>query len=61
VRATYTLDNVRWPHAKRRRDKLKAEKVCINARSHGPATHGVRCEHCADVHKGTRDEWRKAA
>ena len=38
--------------AKTRRKELTAAGLCINARSHGKATHGVRCKRCDDVHKG---------
>lgn len=38
-------------YAKRRRDALRALKLCINAASHGPATHGVLCESCRNVHR----------
>jgi hypothetical protein len=37
--------------AERRRSRLADLGLCINAASHGPATHGVRCERCAQVHK----------
>ncbi len=34
-----------------RRERLKAEGLCISSRSHGPATHGVVCAACRIVHK----------
>lgn len=37
--------------AKVRRNTLADAKLCINGIAHGPATHGVRCEWCAAVHK----------
>lgn len=37
--------------SRRRRADLRSNKLCINGPSHGPATHGVKCGHCADVHK----------
>lgn len=36
---------------KRRRDGLRAARLCITASAHGPATHGCRCEACAIVHR----------
>lgn len=38
--------------AKTRRDALAADGLCINGKSHGRATHGVRCKRCYDVHRG---------
>lgn len=29
------------------RDRLKAGGICVNGVTHGKATHGVLCEHCA--------------
>lgn len=46
--------------AKTRRTELAAEGLCINGRSHGPATHGVRCKRCDDVHKGGEPPVRPA-
>lgn len=40
------------PTAKRRRDTLREEKLCINGRKHGPATHGDLCWPCRAVHRG---------
>lgn len=37
--------------AKARRAALAADRLCINGRSHGPATHGPRCEGCAATHR----------
>lgn len=36
--------------ADQRRERAR-DGVCINGRSHGKATHGVRCEHCWLVYK----------
>jgi hypothetical protein len=52
VREEVMIDS-RLEYAKQRRASLKGEGVCINGRAHGKATHGVRCEHCWGVHKGT--------
>lgn len=38
--------------AEQRRATLAKEGVCINGRSHGPRTHGVRCRACWIVHRG---------
>jgi hypothetical protein len=38
-------------HARWRRSRLAEQQLCINGRSHGQATHGVRCQWCAAVHK----------
>ena len=32
------------------RDRRRSLGVCINSDNHGPATHGLRCDHCAAVH-----------
>lgn len=48
----YRTDLERRLEAKARRDALAADGLCINGRSHGPATHGVRCERCHRVHRG---------
>jgi len=37
--------------ARSRRETLAAEGMCINSRRHGPATHGVLCKWCREVHK----------
>lgn len=39
-------------YAKKRRDELRAEKLCINGRAHGPSTHGDLCWPCRAVHRG---------
>jgi hypothetical protein len=42
--------------AERARDARAVRKVagaCINGWSHGKATHGVRCERCYHVHRGS--------
>lgn len=33
---------------RRRRMQLRAEGVCINGRSHGPAVRGGRCQECIE-------------
>src|SRR5512143_857409 len=38
--------------AKNRRDELREEGLCINGRSHGPATHGCLCWPCRAMHRG---------
>lgn len=48
-RLSTTLHKRRY--AKRRRDALRAAKLCINGASHGPATHGRLCATCRDVHR----------
>lgn len=43
-----------WIANKRRREENAAAGRCINETlrsTHGPATHGVRCQHCYDVHR----------
>jgi len=37
--------------AKIRRNELANARICINGRSHGKATNGVRCAWCHAVHK----------
>lgn len=39
-------------YSKKRRDSLREEKLCINGRSHGKATHGDLCWPCRAVHRG---------
>jgi hypothetical protein len=39
-------------HARTYKRELVASRWCINGKSHGRATHGVRCRHCYDVHSG---------
>jgi hypothetical protein len=34
-----------------RRKRLTDAKLCLNGESHGPSTHGVRCQWCYGVHK----------
>lgn len=38
-------------YAKARRDALAAQGLCLNGASHGPATHGVLCAACREVHR----------
>lgn len=40
--------------SKARREQLKAEGLCFNARSHGPAVCGVRCLLCKIQHEMSR-------
>ena len=44
-----------WVANKRRRALAAAAKACVNETypkpTHGPATHGVRCKRCYDVHR----------
>ena len=47
----YSTTTAHRERAKRRRDELIAAKWCLNGKHHGPATHGVRCEHCATLHR----------
>lgn len=44
-------DPVKDMHSKLRRTELADAGLCINGRSHGKPTHGVRCAWCAAVHK----------
>lgn len=37
--------------ARDRRARLVADKLCINGKTHGPATHGCRCAWCDAVHR----------
>lgn len=48
--------------ARLRRIRLRELLVCINGIAHGPATHGVRCKHCHEVHrKSASPHQRKVA
>ena len=50
----FVLDE-RRDYVARRRARNRAAGRCINDNSrgtHGPATHGIRCERCAAVHAG---------
>lgn len=38
-------------HARARREQLRLEGLCINGRSHGPATEGVLCATCRTQHR----------
>ena len=41
--------------SQQRRDRNRAAGLCINenkAGTHGRATHGCRCQHCYEVHRG---------
>lgn len=49
----YRTDRVRRLKAQWRREALRDERLCINGRTHGAATHGVRCERCAVVHRSS--------
>lgn len=41
--------------ARERRRRLKQEKLCINAASHGKPKKGhTKCADCVDVHRGSR-------
>lgn len=44
-----TANNVR---SRTHKQKLVDAGYCINGKSHGRRTHGVRCKHCYDVHCG---------
>lgn len=48
----YATDEIARQVAKQRRDDLVCAGFCINGKSHGRATHGVRCEYCYKVHRG---------
>ena len=48
------LADVAYPHMKKRRDMLRANRICLNGQKHGTATHGVRCYACYLTHKGLR-------
>lgn len=39
-------------YAKRRRDRLRAQGLCINGATHGPAVRGGRCQLCLDRRAG---------
>jgi hypothetical protein len=39
--------------AKRRRDRLRSARLCINGASHGRATSGCRCDACHQAHRMT--------
>jgi hypothetical protein len=49
----YRTHRVRRIKSRLRRAELAQQRLCINGASHGPATKGVRCEACAEVHKRT--------
>lgn len=52
-RRIYKTDARHRRKAARRRSALRAERLCINGRSHGPATRGCRCDACYETHKGS--------
>lgn len=41
-------------YAKNRRDGLRAQRLCLNGKSHGKATHGCRCATCHETHRRSR-------
>ena len=54
------LDEDALTVARLRRAQLAEEGFCVNGRTHGPRTHGVRCIWCAFVHKhGLREAYRR--
>jgi hypothetical protein len=36
--------------SRKRRAYLKSLGLCLTAASHGPATHGVLCKKCREIH-----------
>lgn len=48
---TYRTDETTRLLAKLRRDALRANGWCVNGK-HAKASHGVRCERCAAIHRG---------
>lgn len=50
-RRTYATDSTRRLLAKMRRAELVAAGKCLNAASHGKATHGRLCAGCRETHR----------
>ena len=49
----YRTHRVTRLKARLRRAELRAQKLCINGASHGPATDGVLCTSCREKHRRT--------
>jgi hypothetical protein len=53
----YLTSQGRREIARERRDRNRDAQRCVNEnlqRTHGPATHGVRCAACHETHRGPR-------